>query len=72
MSPLPKFRSVKRVMPRPSRHWVGDAFHVYPGECGVWCEWWPILVAFDDFVFVNFSQLLFCVPDRNSSFSICG
>jgi len=30
MSALPKYRSVKRVMPRPSRHWVGDGFHVYP------------------------------------------
>lgn len=26
-----QFRSVKRVLPRPSaRHWVGDGFHVYP------------------------------------------
>jgi len=24
------FRSVHRVMERPPRHWVGDAFHVYP------------------------------------------
>jgi redox-sensitive bicupin YhaK (pirin superfamily) len=27
---MPKYRSVKRVMERPNKHWVGDAFHVYP------------------------------------------
>lgn len=27
---IPKYRSVKRVMPRPPKHWVGDGFHVYP------------------------------------------
>jgi Pirin len=25
-----KFRSVRRVMPRPNAHWVGDGFRVYP------------------------------------------
>jgi len=30
MIPLSKYRSVKTVMPRPPRHWVGNAFHVYP------------------------------------------
>ncbi|CAB9505811.1 quercetin 2,3-dioxygenase PA2418 [Seminavis robusta] len=30
MSPLPRYRSVKRVMPRPPKHWVGDGFHVFP------------------------------------------
>lgn len=30
MSPINKFRSVKRVMPRPPKHWVGDGFNVYP------------------------------------------
>jgi len=30
MSPFPKYRSVKKLMLRPPRHWVGDAFHVYP------------------------------------------
>ena len=24
------FRSVKKVLPRPGKHWVGDGFHVYP------------------------------------------
>jgi hypothetical protein len=27
---MQKFRSVKRVMAKPHKHWVGDAFHVYP------------------------------------------
>ena len=27
---MSKFRSVRKIMPRPSRHWVGDGFHVYP------------------------------------------
>jgi redox-sensitive bicupin YhaK (pirin superfamily) len=27
---MEKFRSVKRVMAKPSKHWVGDAFNVYP------------------------------------------
>jgi redox-sensitive bicupin YhaK (pirin superfamily) len=27
---MPQFRSVKRILERPSQHWVGDAFHVYP------------------------------------------
>eukprot|EP00980_Cylindrotheca_fusiformis_P031215 scaffold25998_cov122-Cylindrotheca_fusiformis.AAC.8 len=27
---MPKFRSVKRVMLKPYKHWVGNAFHVYP------------------------------------------
>ena len=29
-SSMTKFRSVKRVMERPPRHWVGNGFHVYP------------------------------------------
>mmetsp|Transcript_6034 Transcript_6034/g.14985 ORF Transcript_6034/g.14985 Transcript_6034/m.14985 type:complete len:329 (+) Transcript_6034:112-1098(+) len=27
---MPKYRSVKRVMEKPYKHWVGDGFHVYP------------------------------------------
>ncbi|GAX10675.1 uncharacterized protein FisN_14Lh185 [Fistulifera solaris] len=27
---MTKFRSVRKVMERPSKHWVGDGFHVYP------------------------------------------
>jgi redox-sensitive bicupin YhaK (pirin superfamily) len=27
---MPLFRSVKRVLERPNKHWVGDAFNVYP------------------------------------------
>ena len=27
---MPQFRSVRRVMERPPRHWVGNGFHVYP------------------------------------------
>lgn len=27
---MPQFRSVKRVMLKPYKHWVGDGFHVYP------------------------------------------
>jgi quercetin 2,3-dioxygenase len=29
-SPVLKFRSVQKVLPRPSAHWVGDGFRVYP------------------------------------------
>jgi hypothetical protein len=25
-----KFRSVRKILARPSAHWVGDAFRVYP------------------------------------------
>ena len=25
-----KFRSVRKIMQKPPRHWVGDGFHVYP------------------------------------------
>jgi len=24
------FKSVRRILPQPPRHWVGDGFHVYP------------------------------------------
>ena len=27
---MPKYRSVKRVMEKPYKHWVGDGFHVFP------------------------------------------
>ena len=27
---MTKFRSVRRVMEKPGKHWVGDGFHVYP------------------------------------------
>lgn len=27
---MTKFRSVRKIMPRPPKHWVGDGFHVYP------------------------------------------
>lgn len=27
---MTKFRSVRKIMERPSKHWVGDGFHVYP------------------------------------------
>jgi len=27
---MPKYRTVRRVMERPFKHWVGDGFHVYP------------------------------------------
>eukprot|EP00934_Nitzschia_sp_Nitz4_P001764 Nitzschia sp. Nitz4//scaffold77_size91520//81853//82938//NITZ4_004906-RA/size91520-augustus-gene-0.71-mRNA-1//1//CDS//3329558039//1764//frame0 len=27
---MAKFRTVRRVLPRPPRHWVGDGFEVYP------------------------------------------
>jgi quercetin 2,3-dioxygenase len=29
-SPVVKLRSVQKVLPRPSAHWVGDGFRVYP------------------------------------------
>lgn len=30
LSSSSKFRSVRKIMPRPSPHWVGDGFKVYP------------------------------------------
>lgn len=30
MSPISSFRPIKQILPRPSAHWVGDGFHVYP------------------------------------------
>jgi hypothetical protein len=24
------FKTVRRILPQPPRHWVGDGFHVYP------------------------------------------